>query len=92
MQTKQNFRNFRNWLTEFRKNLATLFIFLDFRGRKLAESVRQDVTRKWQGGQVTPRNLGHEKALDVRSILLVNDTTINIVMHKCLIIQYKTFL
>ena len=28
-------------------NLATLSIFLYFRGGKLTESVRQDVTRKW---------------------------------------------
>ena len=40
------------------------------------ENLLNRYDRMWhengKGGQVTPRNLGHEKALDVRSILLVN--------------------
>ena len=36
-----------------RNKLATLSIFFDFRDGKLAESVRQDVTRKWKGGAGT---------------------------------------
>ena len=42
-----------------RKKLATLFIFLDFRGGKLAESVRQEMVR----GSGDPPKPGTRKSI-----------------------------